>query len=104
MEAKTMLVDNAKVMSKGQITLPSDIRRKLHLAAGDRVTLVCEGNKVVLMNESDYASENPAIRAMREFQDAMSSEFKRAGIVSEEDILALTKDARREIYVENKCP
>jgi AbrB family looped-hinge helix DNA binding protein len=97
-----MIVDNAKVMSKGQITLPSDIRRMLRIAAGDRVTLVCEGNKVVMMNESDYASENPAIRAMREFQDAMRGEFAKAGLESEDDILALTKEARREIYEESK--
>jgi AbrB family looped-hinge helix DNA binding protein len=98
-----MIIDNAKVMTKGQITLPSDIRKMLRLTAGDRVTLVCEGNKVVLMNESDYALENPAIRAMREFQDAMQGEFAKAGLESEDDILNLTKEARREIYEENKC-
>ncbi|MDR1953987.1 MAG: AbrB/MazE/SpoVT family DNA-binding domain-containing protein [Clostridiales Family XIII bacterium] len=99
-----MIVDNAKVMSKGQITLPSDIRKMLRLVAGDRVTLVCEGNKVVLMNENAYASENPAIRAMREFQNVMQGEFERAGITSEEDILTLTKETRKQIYEESKRP
>ncbi|MDR2197680.1 MAG: AbrB/MazE/SpoVT family DNA-binding domain-containing protein [Coriobacteriales bacterium] len=99
-----MIVDNAKVMTKGQITLPSDIRKVLGLAPGDRVTLVCEGNKVVLMNECDYAQENPAIRAMREFQNAMQGEFEKAGLIDEEDIVALTKKARREIYEENRRP
>ncbi|MDR2108641.1 MAG: AbrB/MazE/SpoVT family DNA-binding domain-containing protein [Coriobacteriales bacterium] len=92
-----MIVENAKVMTKGQITLPSDIRKVLGLTPGDRVTLVCEGNKVVLMNESDYAEENPAIRAMREFQDAMQGEFEKAGLVDEGDVVALTKRFRREI-------
>jgi len=32
------IVDNAKVMAKGQITLPKDIRSKLRLSTGDRVT------------------------------------------------------------------
>ena len=30
-----MIVDNAKVMSKGQITLPKEIRKKLGLSTGD---------------------------------------------------------------------
>ena len=39
-----IIVDNAKVMTKGQITLSKDIRDFLRLATGDRVTLVCEGD------------------------------------------------------------
>ena len=37
---ENMIVDNAKVMSKGQITLPKEIRSKLGLSTGDRVTLI----------------------------------------------------------------
>ena len=32
-----MIVDNAKVMSKGQITLPKEIREQLGIGTGDRV-------------------------------------------------------------------
>ena len=38
-----LIVDSAKVMSKGQITLPKEIRTKLGVNTGDRVTLICEG-------------------------------------------------------------
>jgi AbrB family looped-hinge helix DNA binding protein len=32
-----ILVDNAKVMSKGQITLPKDFREALRIGTGDRI-------------------------------------------------------------------
>lgn len=39
-------VDNAKVMSKGQITIPKDVRKVLGVASGDRITFIVEGNTV----------------------------------------------------------
>ena len=44
-----IIVDSAKVMSKGQITLPKDIREALQLNSGDRVTLVYENGQVIMM-------------------------------------------------------
>ncbi len=32
-------VDNAKVMSKGQITIPKDIREVLGVTSGDRISI-----------------------------------------------------------------
>lgn len=49
------IIDNAKVMAKGQITLPKDIRKALNIDVGDRVTLICKNNKVILMNSKEYA-------------------------------------------------
>lgn len=51
----TLLIDNAKVMANGQITLPKDIRSKLQVNTGDRVTLICEDDKVIMMNSAIYA-------------------------------------------------
>ena len=39
-------VDNAKVMSKGQITIPKDVRNILGVSCGDRVSFIVEGNTV----------------------------------------------------------
>jgi AbrB family looped-hinge helix DNA binding protein len=83
-----MIVDNAKVMSKGQITLPKDIRAQLRLGVGDRVTLICENNRVVLMNSALYA--------LKEFQDAMQGEAERAGLKSDDDVVDLIMQMRRE--------
>ena len=52
---ENLIVDNAKVMPKGQIMLPKEIRNKLGLSTGDRVTLICEGDQVVMMNAAVYA-------------------------------------------------
>jgi AbrB family looped-hinge helix DNA binding protein len=76
-------------MSKGQITLPIDIRQKLKLRAGDRVALVYENDRVIMMN--------PAIYAMENFTQAMKGEWEKAGINSEEDILELCREVREEV-------
>ena len=36
----TVFTDNAKVMPKGQVTIPKDVRKALGVEAGDRVTFV----------------------------------------------------------------
>ena len=45
-----IFVDNAKVMSKGQITIPKDIRDVLGVSSGDRITFIVEGNTVRIVN------------------------------------------------------
>ena len=50
-------VDNAKVMAKGQITIPKDIREVLGVSSGDRVSFVVEGNTVRLVNSAVYAMQ-----------------------------------------------
>lgn len=43
-----MLVATAKLTSKYQITIPAEVRRRLHLAAGDSVRLFVDGDQVTL--------------------------------------------------------
>jgi AbrB family looped-hinge helix DNA binding protein len=43
-----MVVASAKLTSKHQITIPSEIRRWLHLEAGDVVYLTIEDGRIVL--------------------------------------------------------
>lgn len=86
---ENMIVDNAKVMSKGQITLPKEIRSKLGLSTGDRVTLICEGDQVIMMNAAVYA--------MRMLQKGMEGQAENAGLNTEEDVNALVAEVRGEI-------
>jgi len=83
-----MVFNTAKVMSKGQITLPVDMRKSMGLSAGDRVALIYENNRVVMMN--------PAIFAMEEFQKKMEGEGEKAGLTTEEGIANLCREVRAE--------
>ena len=64
-------VENAKVMAKGQITIPKDVRTVLGVANGDRVTFVVEGNTVKLVNSAIYT--------MQVLQTQMAGESERTG-------------------------
>ena len=81
-------VDNAKVMAKGQITIPKDVRAVLGVASGDRVTFVVEGNSVRIVNSAVYA--------MQILQQEMAGEAERTGMTSEDDVMALVKELRNE--------
>ena len=85
---QTVLVDNAKVMAKGQITLPKDIREALGVKTGDRVTLISQNNQVIVMNSAVYA--------MKMLQSSMEGEAKKAGLHSDEDVFDLVKKMRSE--------
>ena len=84
-----MVFNTAKVMSKGQITLPIDIRKSMGLSTGDRVALIYENDRVIMVN--------PAIYAMETLQKEMEGEFEKAGLNSEDDIMNLVREVREEV-------
>lgn len=45
----------AKITSKGQITIPVDIRRKLGVKEGDKVLFVEEAGRIYILNSSMVA-------------------------------------------------
>ncbi len=81
-------VDNAKVMAKGQITIPKDIRKILGVSSGDRISFIVEGNTVRIVNSAVYA--------MQMLQNEMAGEAERTGLTSDDDVLALIKELRNE--------
>ncbi len=85
---QSIIVDNAKVMPKGQITLPKDIREALRVGTGDRVTLICENDKVIMMNSAVYA--------MKVLQKEMAGEADKSGLKSDEDVIDMLMDMRAE--------
>lgn len=82
----------AKISSKGQITIPIAIRKKLNLKEGDKVLFLEENNKVIVKNAS--------YEALKEFQNTMVGEAKKQGIYSEEDVNKIVKKVRRELWEE----
>ncbi len=81
-------IDNAKVMAKGQITIPKDIRDILGISTGDRVTFVVENGSVFIVNSAVYA--------MQVLQKQMTGEAEASGLRSEDEIMALVKETRAE--------
>lgn len=80
-------VDNAKVMAKGQITIPKDVREALGVSSGDRVTFIVEGNSVRVVNSAVYA--------MQVLQEQIAGEAERAGL-TDDDVTALVNELRSE--------
>jgi AbrB family looped-hinge helix DNA binding protein len=85
---QNIVVENAKIMTKGQITLPKDIRDVLGVGIGDRVTLISEGDKVVMINSVVYA--------MKVLQKEMAGEADKAGLHSDEDVIDMIMAMRKE--------
>ncbi len=81
-------VDNAKVMAKGQVTIPKDVRAVLGVASGDRISFIVEGNTVRIVNSAVYA--------MQMLQSEMAGEAARTGLASDDDVMALVKELRSE--------
>ena len=81
-------IDNAKVMSKGQVTIPKDVREILGVSSGDRITFVVENGNVRLINSAIYA--------MQLLQAQMANEAENTGLTSDEAIMDLVKEVRAE--------
>ena len=86
---ENIFVDSATVMAKGQIPLSKDIREQLGIGVGDIVTLVCQNDRVIVMNSAIYA--------MKLLQDGMKGEFEKAGIYDDDDVMNLVMEVRSEI-------
>ena len=77
----------AKVTSKGQVTVPIEIRQKLNIS---------EGNKI-LFYENDLGQviiENANVKAFHDIKTAMEGEAERAGIYTDDDVIKLVKEIR----------
>jgi len=101
----------AKVSENGQITVPVDIRRLLRLRKGDKLAFIEKDNGEIVINNSsqlsvqDSSKDEPAnvvIAAMEKFSKAMEGEWEKAGIYSEEDLIAWVKEARRDYMAEKR--
>ena len=86
-----MKMDLAKVTSKGQITIPKEIREKLGLKTGDKILFIEDSGRIYLMNSS--------MNALREAQMAFKGEAERVGLKNEDDVVKMVKELREESLV-----
>jgi len=66
-----------KVSKKGQIAIPSDIRKEMKISEGDELLLVKKGKRIMLEKASELSEE-------------LKDEF--------DDLLALTESSLRKIW------
>ena len=85
-------MQTARLSQDWKITIPPNIRKKLNLKKGDKI----------VFDEGDtfFKIKNSSIAALEEIQKAFEGEAEKAGLFTEDDVLALCKEVRRELYEE----
>ena len=78
----------AKITSKGQITLPINIRRKLNLQDGGKVAFIEQDGTYIIANPLRLAIENA--------QKTFEGEAESLGLKTEGDVVSLVKEVRKE--------
>lgn len=86
--SEARMINDARVMAKGQVTIPKDIRAVLGIQPGDRVTFIVEGNTVKVINSAIYA--------LQRFQQQMKGEGEKAGLLTDEVVAKWITASRRE--------
>lgn len=76
----------AKVTSKGQVTIPVEIRKKLGIKNGDKVLFIEDAGRIYMMNSS--------MEALREAQIAFKGEAERLGLKNDDDVMEMIKAER----------
>lgn len=84
----------AKVMSKGQVTIPINIRKKLNLKEGDKILFIEKDGNMVIANS--------AMIALQKIQSSFEGEAERLGLETEEDVVRLVKEIRRGAQAEEQ--
>lgn len=84
----------AKVMSKGQVTIPINIRKKLNLREGDKIIFIEQDGNIIMMNS--------AMIALKKIQHSFEGEAERLGLKTEDDVVDLVNEIRKEAYIEKQ--
>jgi antitoxin PrlF len=77
----------ARITSKGQVTIPRDIRVKMDLKKGDKILFFEENGRYFLQNSASIALKN--------IQDIMKGEAERAGFNNPDDVVKYIKSLRK---------
>ena len=82
----------AKITSRGQVTIPIDIRKKLGVKEGDKIVFLEDGSRIVVVNAAKIAFAN--------MQKAFAGEAERLGLKNEQDVVALVDEVREGMWKE----
>lgn len=85
----------AKITAKGQITIPVQVRKKLGVKEGDKVVFWNDGNRIVIDNSTRLA--------LKEVQDAFAGLADELGLETEEDVVNLCREVRKEMREKKTC-
>lgn len=83
------LLDMAKVTSKGQVTIPKDIRELLGVRTGDKILFTANGDGTVTMR-------NATADAFAKAREAFEGAAEEADLKSEEDVNEMIRQMRAE--------
>ena len=81
----------ARVTSKGQITIPRDIRVKMNIKKGDKILFFEDNGKYFLQNSASIA-----LKALEDFQNIMKGEAEKAGFNNPDDVVKYIKSLRKK--------
>jgi AbrB family looped-hinge helix DNA binding protein len=84
-----MEMELAKLTSKGQITVPVAIRKKLRLKEGDKVVFLPDNDGIRIANAS--------VLALERVQKAFEGVAEQLGLKSEQDVVDMVKAVRAEM-------
>ncbi|MCL2633171.1 MAG: AbrB/MazE/SpoVT family DNA-binding domain-containing protein [Oscillospiraceae bacterium] len=82
----------AKITSRGQITIPIDIRKKLGVREGDKVVFIEDAGRIVVANATKIA--------FAQLREAFSGEAERLDLKDEQDVVALVDEVRGKMWEE----
>lgn len=77
----------AKLSSNGQVTVPVEVRRRLHLVPGDKVLFLEKENGEVVVVKAELA-------ALSQAQEAFAGTAEDFGVADEDDVQALVDEMR----------
>jgi AbrB family looped-hinge helix DNA binding protein len=85
-------MEQATVTSRGQITIPARVRRKLGLQTGNKVFFFDNGDDVIIKKNSPEA-------ALEAIQNVLAPLATEQGILTDDDVMALVKEYRNRKQV-----
>ena len=80
-------LESRVIMQDDKVTIPAEVRERLYLSNGREVGFIMDGEDVRIVN--------PALRALRQLQEAMKGAAEEAGWKSDDDVVEYIMKMRR---------